>query len=118
EDLNRYQQQLAAAVATQVESYLNTSHAIVEAGAGLHVNDLNIHNLKHVQHVLEANVKALKHLHAIYLVDSKGKIITAAISNGTKKQHQDMLGLDLSHNPVIVRVLKEKKEQWSDTFLS
>jgi signal transduction histidine kinase len=117
-DLNRYQQQLAAAVATQVESYLTTSHAIVQTGAGLHVNDLADHNLMHVQHVLETNVRTLKHLHALYLVDSKGRIITAAISGGTEKQHKEMLGLDLSHNPLIARVLKEKKEQWSDTFLS
>lgn len=117
-DLQRYQQQLAAAVATQVESYLATSRATVEAGAGLHVHDLDVHNIEHVQHVLETNVKTLQHLRSLYLVDPDGKIMTVAIAQGTAKQHKDLLGLDLSQNPLVARALKEGKEQWSDTFLS
>lgn len=117
-DLNRYQQQLAAAIATQVESYLATSHATVEAGAGLHAHDLGPHNIEHVQHVLETNVKTLQHLRSLYLVDPNGKILTVAIAKGTPQQHQELLGLDLSQNPLVQRVLKERKEQWSDTFLS
>jgi len=117
-DLHRNQQQIAAAVSTQVESYLATSHATVETAAGLHVNDLNEHTIGHIQHVLETNVKTLQHLRSLYLVDGNGKIMTVAIAKGTQKQCQDLTGLDLSKNPLVVRVLKERKEQWSDTFLS
>ena len=118
EDLHTHQQQLARAIATQVESYLATSHATVLNGAGLHVHDLDRHNIKHVQHVLETNVSSLPHLRALYLVDSNGRILTAATARGTEQHLDDLLNLDLSRNPLVAKVLNERKEQWSDTFLS
>lgn len=117
-DINRHQLQLAVAVSTQVDSYLNTSYIALQSFARQHQELRDPRDLHHLRLALDANIATLKHLRAMYLVDTNGKIIAIAVNGGSTALQRDLLGIDLSSNQLFRHVRTTAKEQWSDSFLS
>lgn len=115
-DAESRQLQIARAVASQVESYLDTSMAIVGAAAAIH-HDLGMtgHNR---QHLLDGLVSSSRSLGSLYAVNPDGRISSIALAREAPKQNQELEGLDLSRNALFRTVAQSGKPGWSEAFLS
>ena len=116
-DLEDNQRQLAVAVSTQAESYLLNTRAIISAIASFCADSETPAGLERVQRTLDRNVRGLKRLKAGYLVDGNGRIVALSMAEGSAHQ-QDLIGVDLSQNPLYLATIGDRKEQWSNTYLS
>jgi len=116
-ELDEHQRQIAVAVATQVESYLANSRTAVVSLASLLPEGESADHASRVQRILDTSVANLKMLQACYLVDKDGRIEAIALPGGRNRQ-QDLVGMNLSSNKLVRTALRDKKEHWSDSYLS
>ncbi len=115
-DTESRQLQLARAVGSQVESYLEASVAIVTAAAAI-PNDREItrHNYQHLLDALRTSTDALS---SLYVVNPDGRIYAVSLNREGMKQRQDMTSLDLSRNSLFRDAAQSNKPRWSEAFLS
>jgi len=116
-DLDNNQRQLAVAVANQVESYLGNARTSVASIASFCDGEDIPRDLKGVQRTLDNNVRILKRLKSCYLVDKNGRINAISITGAPPRQ-QELVGVDLSRNPLFISAVRQGTEQWSDSYLS
>ncbi|GFO67235.1 hypothetical protein GMLC_08140 [Geomonas limicola] len=115
-EIEKEQLQLAKAIASQVELQLESSFATL-ADVALVPMDENLgwHN---IQHLVDANMEASATLQAIYVLDLKGIVRAVQVSKADREQIRDFLGIDLSRNNLAKEAAAQKKQIWSDNFLS
>lgn len=116
-DLDNNQRQVALAVATQVESYLANSRAIISSIASFCDENRTPQDLRHIQRILDVNVRDLKRINTCYLVEGDGRIAAVSMARPSGYR-QDLLGADLSNNPLFMATASQRREQWSSTYLS
>jgi len=116
-ELDNNQRQLAVAVANQVESYLRNARSSTASIASFCEDQGTTHDLKMIQRMLVTNVRILKRLKSCYLVDKSGRIAAISIA-GRPALQQELLGVDLSRNPLFATTIGQGEEQWSDSYLS
>ena len=116
QDVESQQLHIAQAVGSQVESYLETSIAIVTAAAAIpHAPDTTRHDY---QHMLDALLGSSGSLSSLYRINSDGRVTSIALKKDELKYRQDLINLDLSRNPLFREVAQSKKPLWSEAFLS
>jgi len=115
-DAESRQLQIARAIASQVQSYLDTSTAIVGAAASIH-HDLGISGQNH-QHLMDGLLSSADSLGSLYIVKPDGRISSIALGREELKQEQDLKGLDLSRNALFRAVAQSGQPGWSEAFLS
>lgn len=116
--LNERQHQLAEAIASQVHSFLSVPESHVATIAQLHPDNLTPEHRKHVQHVIDASVRAVPHLRSMYLLNPAGQVESVAVMEDQGHARSDLLGLDMSRSDLFQRTRATGKTQWSETFLS
>ena len=116
-DLDNNQRQLAVAVASEVESYLGNARAIIGSIASFYDESHTPAEMLRAQRLLDKNVGALKRLNTCYLVDRAGRVVAVSMA-GAPVNQRDLLGIDLSNNPLYTATVKERREQWSNSYLS
>ncbi len=115
-DTESRQLQIARAVSSQVESYLETSIAIVRAAAAIpHDRNMTSHNY---QRMLDAMLASSGSLSSLYVVNQDGMISAVSINRDKLKQGHDLVNLDLSRNSLFRNVMQSRKSHWSEAFLS
>jgi PAS domain S-box-containing protein len=115
-DLQARQYELAKAISSEIDSYLTSAMVSVASTAGINLdNNLNWHN---IQHVLNAQINSSASLQAIYAATPNGHIRAVGLLPGREEQFQNLVGIDLSRNPLFAEVVKSRSRIWSDTFLS
>ncbi|MDA8141904.1 MAG: PAS domain S-box protein, partial [Desulfobacteraceae bacterium] len=115
-DIESYQRHLVSSIAAQVESYLTSAMVTVRMTAAISMDaDLSWHNL---QHVLDAQMAEEGSLKTIYAVSLQGRLMGVGLPPKHGVMQQELIGIDLSLNPLYQSALQEKHAIWSDTFLS
>ncbi len=110
------QSQLARAVGSQLEQYLETSMTIVRGSASIHIDQgMSTHNF---QHFLDAQLRSSNTLNSIVVADYKGHTFAAGILQGKEQHRLDLLNIDVSRNSLYKKAIVNKKPYWSETFLS
>jgi len=117
-EVENHQRQLAAAITSQVNSYLASSYAEIHAIASLPLDTIKDPDRLH--QLLDSHADASISLRSIYIVDSSGKIRGLGLPRGSGNStgHKDLVGIDLSRNSLVQQVRQKAGAAWSDTFLS
>jgi PAS domain S-box-containing protein len=113
------QLELASAVNAQIKTYMASSFAEVNAVADLPLTDKRV--LHDIQYLLDSHINASISLRSIYVVNYAGRVVAAGITDRKphiSKQHEDIVGIDLSHNQLFAAILQSRTSRWSDSFLS
>lgn len=107
---------LARAAVSQLETFIETSMAIVR-GSALTSIDVGP-TLPHSQDLLDAQLLASSTLNSIVVTDYNGQTVAAGVLRGKEIYRKDLLNLDISRTPLFKQVIEKKEPQWSETFLS
>jgi PAS domain S-box-containing protein len=108
--------QMAEAISTQVERSVQGAFIQIQSVGRIITNsDLNDHDINHVLDSILNTDTAFK---SLYVTDQTGRVLTAGISATHRDQRQDLIGLDLSQNPVVREASRGTQVVWSDTYLS
>lgn len=115
-EIETRQRQLARAVGMQVEGHLQMGAALVRAAAVVNPD----HILPHHEHQrqLDALLETTDIISSLYVVGADGRVTEVSLKNREKKHWDDLIGLDLSANPLFRELSQDGKPRWSKTFLS
>lgn len=115
-DIYLHQQQIAITIVSQIGSYLEDAKSTVRGIA--YVKTGGKPNWQQIQQVVDAQMSATESLEVIYALDSTGKVRAVGLKPGQEGQRDDIMGLDISRNPVVSRLSARNPMIWSDSFLS
>ncbi len=110
------QLQLGNSIASKIDDYLLSPMDHSRGVAWLLRN--NDRDWVEVQHVLDANVDISSSVQTLYVVGSDAKIVVVGLAEQDRFRSQDLVGLDLSQNPLFLQAMQKQKPVWSDVFLS
>lgn len=110
------QQELARAVASRVEGYLEAGR--IQTRTIVSFAEQTSSPVAAIQQLLDAELANTVSLNSVMLTDSKGVILAASVVKGGTVRAADLIGLDLSSTPVFRQQQNLPGEAWSETFLS
>jgi PAS domain S-box-containing protein len=116
QDAGARQIMLANAISLQVKSHLEAGAAMIKASAALNLSDPAHPDQSRQQ--LNAMLNATDALSSMYVVTSDGKISLVSLKKGTQNHLNDLTNINLSHNPLFIKISNNKSALWSETFLS
>jgi len=115
-DVELRQLQLGKVIASQVDGYLGGPLRNIEGLASVTIDQsFDWHEL---QHMLDAHIVMSASLRGIYIADLDGTIRAIGLRDQNVAGRQNLVGFDLSQNPLFVKALRVRRPIWSDTFLS
>lgn len=115
-EIESRQMQLARAVASQIQRYLDSGATSVRASAAIKADrELSLANL---QRMLDAQLNSADTLTSIVKTDYRGRSSAVGVAKGQEAHRLDLLNLDFSFTPIFKKVAAQKKPLWSDTFMS
>lgn len=115
-EIEARQLQLATTIASQIESHLTAPTISIKSIAALYGQERE--QATAVQSFLNEQVRASESLQSIYICGPQGRVAAVALSSMNETQRQDLLGLDLSRNSLLLDASRQGRPVWSDTFLS
>lgn len=115
-NIERRQALLATALAKETESFLSSAVVSVRSFS-LMERDSESDPQRQV-HAINASLMASPALSALYILDLTGRVTAVGTDYADSERRTDILGSDLSKNPLFIRTQNTRNETWSDTFLS
>jgi len=114
-NIDDHQIHLSMIIASKTESHLIRSMTILQGIS----NSIKVYedNTRY-QEILDSQMASSVSLRAIYVVESSGRISAVSLKKSHAAQANDLLGLDLSRNPLYMNTILQNRAVWSDTFLS
>ena len=107
-DAGERQIQLARIIGMQVESHLETGATIVRAAAAM----------PYGYHHLDSLLGSTDVMSTLYEITPDGTVSVVALKKDQQTHRDDLVGINLSRNPLFREVLQSNKPHWSETFLS
>lgn len=117
EDINLHAKLLGKGISGQVELFLSSPQSVVRNIRNMLV-DIDLHDSKRVQKILDYHVMDSRIFDSIYLLDSNYRVISVGLQPGKDSFRGDFIGINLSHKEFIQRARVTGRITWSSTSLS
>ena len=116
-DISINHQILARAVAGQISVHLHGAELELSAVAN-YIKKLGRRKASYWFELLDAHAGNGDVFEAIYIAGNNDRVYTVGLPRFRRDQREDLLGLDLSGRAFFSHSRVQKKDVWSDTFLS
>lgn len=116
-DIFQHQQDIAEIIVDKVHSYLDGTESQVTAAADF-LQQQPQSSTTTVQQLLDSMVQHQSLIKSVSLINAKGVLQAVGLPLSRRSQRETYEGIDVSSNKHYQRIAKERRQFWSDTYLS